>query len=120
MRFASRHRLVLIRLLLIAVLAVLTGPRPAAMAGEASVICGAGGEARAVVYDFHAGRPKPAPLGFERCDCCVACDLAAAPHAAPEAPARRIGGAPADASPTVFGLGRAPVRVAARDPPLLS
>ena len=120
MSSAAPIRLSLTRLLLIAVLALFSGPRAVAMAGEGSAICGAGGAARIVAYDFQAGRPKPAPVGFEHCDCCVACDMAAASAMASEAPPRRVGLARDVLPPVVSGAGRAPFRVAARDPPALS
>lgn len=70
------------RLLLIAILAIFSGPPMAlAAAGEWVVICDASGGARQVLYDFETGAPvENAPdsdAGWGRCDLCLACEVAA-------------------------------------------
>ena len=71
-----------LRLVLIALIALFSGPRPAmAAAGEWVVICGADGAAKTVLYDFEAGAPAKSGFALERCDLCLACDMAAAPWA---------------------------------------
>lgn len=64
----------LLRLTLIAVIALFAGPRPAiaVTAGVEVVICGADGAARTVVYDFDTGAPVEPVVGMETCDDCVA------------------------------------------------
>lgn len=61
----------LARMLLIAVFALLTGPRPAMAEGERVVICGMDGSKRTVVFDFETGAPVAA-TGFHTCDHCNA------------------------------------------------
>lgn len=60
-----------IRLLIIAALVTLTGPRPLMADGERVVICGGDGLKRVVVFDFETGAPAETPVGFENCADCI-------------------------------------------------
>ena len=62
---------VLLRALLIAIFALFGGPQPAAAGGDHTVICGADGLKRVVVFNFETGAPEPAPIGIEDCEKCL-------------------------------------------------
>ncbi|MEM7545442.1 MAG: hypothetical protein AAF367_07905 [Pseudomonadota bacterium] len=61
-----------LRIVLIALIALATGPRPASAAGDRVVICGIDGLKRTVVFNFETGEPET-ETGFETCAQCIGC-----------------------------------------------
>ncbi len=113
-------RFILLRTVLIALLAVLTGPRPVMATGDGVVICGANGAQRMVIYDFEAGAPVEPAKGFVTCDQCLAF-AAFLPPDANLAAGPRVDAIRQAALPTPpAGAKPQPVAHPVRGPPLLS
>ena len=107
----------ILRLLLIAVLAIFSGPRPSlAAVTDGVVICGADGVKRAVLFDFETGAPATPDKVFEHCPHCLVIGPAE-PVARIASPKRaRLAARPAPAETSVEAAAAAPTPPA-RAPP---